>query len=398
MKTLRNAVLVLCVLVTVAGGWQALRKSHTLWDLKAYCGAIEAIQAGLDPYYIENVERFSGNTLIIAYPVATLLFISPACIAPRVTYPVLMTALLIVVWFMVRRLWPEDPVLLAVLLFTGFGAFHANLLTGNLGVMELAGFAMAMICVHRKRYFAAGIWLGLIVAAKLLPAAFAAVLVATVLREDGWRSARHLVAGSLLGFASLHGISLLISVRYEYSMVQVLLGNIPEPGKFTPMREWAANWTTPALPLVIKDVVKALEWPWLVAFAGYAILALGCGCLFFKMWHREFDRWTLFAYGVLFACILLPRFKPYTFVYALLPLYYLLHRQQIGAQAAVLAVAGAIPVLAYYNPLDSYVRATALKIPLSTTPMMALLAVLILLLWVERARWSSASAGATRRL
>ena len=96
---------------------------------------------------------------------------------------------------------------------------------------------------------------------------------------------------------------------------------------------------------------------------------------------------TLLCYGILLVCLLLPRFKPYSFTYAVVPLIYLLRRQGPGTQALGVLVGGILPLLAYRFPLDGLVVSAWLKVALSSIQYDFMLATFVLLVLADRTRW-----------
>lgn len=390
MRILRSMVLVACLAAGVIDVYATLREGRYGWDYEVYCGSVRAVQAGLDPYLPENTRHFLGNNWVMPYPVGALVLLSPACLKPRILYPVFYTLLLALAGFQLSRLWPEQPLLLAALLVGGLVAAPYNYMTGNTGIVELVVFVAALAASRAGRFRSAGTWLGIVAAVKLTPLALDAVFAAVAWRERGPRSCVRLVLGIALGFAIVHGLSLLIDPRYELSLFRALSGGFP--GQVSALDETRANWSNPALPLIIGDAVALLGGP---ALLGYALLGAGAvaaAALLLRLWRRESDALTLWSYAVLVVCLLLPRFKPYSFVYPLVPLFYLLHRKSPGQQALVMLVGSLLPLLLFLLPMDRDPE-RGLNFVVAVSQMLGLGAAFALLLWWDRVRWvGSASA------
>jgi hypothetical protein len=384
MRILRNTVLVACLAAGVIAVYVTLRGGRYGWDYEVYCGSIRAVQAGFDPYLPENSRRFLGNNWVMPYPAGALVLLSPACLKPRTLYPAFYTLLLALAGFQLWRLWPEQPLLLAALLVGGLVAAPFNYLTGNTGIVELVAFVAALAASSAGRLRSAGTWLGIVAAVKLFPLALGAVFAAVAWRERGPRSGVRLGLGIALGFAIVHGLTLLIDPRYELSLFRALSGGFP--GQTSALDEMRANWTNPALPLIIRDAVALLGGPALLAHALLGAGAVAAAALLLRLWRRESDALTLWSYGVLVVCLLLPRFKSYSFVYALVPLFYLLLRKSPGQQALVMLVGSLLPLLLFLLPVDRDPE-RGLSLLVAVSQMLSLGAVFALLLWWDRGRW-----------
>lgn len=394
MRVLRNVLLVVCLLSGVSAVYWTLRVGPYGWDYDVYCGSIMAVQAGQDPYLAENTRRFFGNNWVLPYPAGALVLLSPPCLKPRTLYPAFYTLLLGLAAFGVWRLWPEQPLLLAALWVGGLVAAPHNYLTGNTGILELVAFVAALAASMAGRQKSAGTWLGIIAAIKLTPLAFAAVFAAVAWRERGPRAAVQLGLGVALGFAIVHGLTVLIDPRYEVSMFRALSGALP--GQIGALDEMRASWTNPALPLILQDGVALLGGPAALAHALYGALLLAGVLLLLGLWRREPDALTVWSYGVLVVCLLLPRFKPYSFVYALVPLFYLLRRKSPGRQALAMLLGTLLPLLAFGAPLDRFFENDLMRLLAGVNQMLALCAAFALLLWWDRGRFLGGAPAASR--
>jgi hypothetical protein len=394
MEWARKLVAVLCLLTALASIFQILRSGRYGWDYDVYCGSIKAVQAGLDPYYAENSRKFVGNTLVLPYPLGALVFLGPACIQPRVLYPALCAVLLAGVALWAWRLGVGDPWMLAALLSGGFAAASWNFYTGNTGIIELLAVAAALHGLVYKRHGVAGLALGLVSAVKLTPLGFAVVFGAVMLRD---RTRRELVvfgAGLVAGFATIHVLSLLIGPAYEYSYVLQVTGLIPN--QHAAIRETSSDASNPTLLLLLKDILKSLRAPKAALALVYGLLLAAVAWQCCRIWRRDPDPLTVWAFGMLLACLLLPRLKPYSFTYALLPVAYLSMRLSPPKQMALLGVGCLVALWHLHNPFDALVSRHFLKGILRCSQLLTLLAVTGLLLWWHRARWDTAPAVESR--
>lgn len=394
MEWARKLLAVLCLLTALASIFQILRSGRYGWDYDVYCGSIKAVQAGLDPYYAENSRKFVGNTLVLPYPLGALVFLGPACIQPRALYPALYAVMLAGVALWAWRLGVGDPWMLAALLSGGFAAASWNFYTGNTGIIELLAVAVALHGLVYKRHGVAGLALGLVSAVKLTPLGFVVVFGAVMLRD---RTRRDLVvfgAGLVAGFATIHVLSLLIGPAYEYSYVLQVTGLIPD--QHAAIRETSAGASNPTLLLLLKDILKSLGAPKAALALVYGLLSAAVAWQCYRIWRRDPDPLTIWAFGMLLACLLLPRLKPYSFTYALLPVAYLSMRLSPPRQIALLGVGCLVALWHLHNPFDALVSRHFLKGILRCSQLLTLLAVTGLLLWWHRARWDTAPAVESR--
>jgi hypothetical protein len=129
------------------------------------------------------------------------------------------------------------------------------------------------------------------------------------------------------------------------------MGRVPD--QHTAINERASGFDNPTLVLFAKDATNALL-PTKMLSRTAAALAVGIwtlASLFLLVKaskrSRPGDEITLFYLTALVVLILLPRLKPYAFVYALVPLWYLLKDRPIKVKAAVLTASVLLPFVAF---------------------------------------------------
>jgi hypothetical protein len=292
------------------------------------------------------------------------------------------------------RLGVGDPWMLAALLSGGFAAASWNFYTGNTGIIEFLAVAAALHGLVYKRHGVAKLALGLVSAVKLTPLGFAVVFGAVMLRD---RTRRELVvfgAGLVAGFATIHVLSLLIGPAYEYSYVLQLTGLIPN--QHAAIRETSAGASNPTLLLLLKNILKSLGASKAALTLVYGLLLAAVAWQCYRIWRRDPEPLTIWAFGMLLACLLLPRLKPYSFTYALLPVAYFSMRLSPPKQMALLGVGCLVALWHLHNPFDALVARHFLKGILRCSQLLTLLAVTGLLLWWHRARWDTAPAVESR--
>jgi hypothetical protein len=192
----------------------------------------------------------------------------------------------------------------------------------------------------------------------------------------------------------VHGLTVLIDPSYEASMFRALSGGLP--GQFGALDEMQAGWTNQALPLILTDGVALLGGPAILGAALNVVALLTGAVLLRGLWRRAPDALTLWSYGVLVMCLWLPRFKPYSFVYALVPLFYLLRGKSPGQQALVMLLSTLLPLMVFQFLLGQPVESELLKFLVGVNQMLALCAVFALLLWWDRERWTPGAPAASR--
>ena len=142
-----------------------IRKSYyeTGWDFNVYIAAVDATENGIDPYIVENLQKYQvqASNLPFIYPPISILFFKTLIVFFkkihlsnfRINYYILWCLFLIGTFFVIRRGDKYfQPLLFITLLTTGFIVSFWNFLTGNIGLIELFLFSLTFYFVLKERY------------------------------------------------------------------------------------------------------------------------------------------------------------------------------------------------------------------------------------------------------
>ncbi len=315
------------------------------WDARLYCQAAELDRLGGNPYLAQD---FPGG-LPWLYPPALLNFFGVLCASPlnfAAAYPLiylLVIALSLPLWQPGRDL--PTALILAIGALAGLAW---ALWSGNLEVILLLPVSLAFFSIQRSRWEIAAVCLGLMASIKILPLAYLPLLWLAPLPR--LRKVRLLAIGL--------GTFLIIFYALTFSRPDLtpwyfrqLTGGLP--GQGNPAAEFGGI-NHPAFPFFFAAL---FGWPQGLPalFFGMAIGGAVAIALFWLTWrflapHFESRERAvfLFSFAFLLLSLVLPRFKPYTFVLLLPALFLLLRRQNPGWQVLILPAMVVYPATAFY--------------------------------------------------
>jgi hypothetical protein len=325
-------------------------------DAQIYCAATEAYDAGLSPYFVSNLRRFHPVSYSFAYPLHTLALFRPLCSGDVIFRFTAFYWACLGLAFLLSATSPAswtDRGLLAVLFLGGFAGAAWNFAIGNIGLVEGLGFAASYYCLIRHRLVAAALALGATASFKLLPVLFALSLAflerppelpGRAQIERRFRPVRLAVYAVLPLVISLV-ISYAMNPAFFHDFLLQLLGF--HPNQHAPIHEvWPES--NPVFLMTIKVFLSRLRMdsPTLVCImAGVMIFMIGW--LMTTLRRRGLDGVRLFSMGTLLLFLLMPRAKPYSFPYAVLPLFYLIREQAPSLQIPALLLSVWVPTLLF---------------------------------------------------
>jgi hypothetical protein len=314
------------------------------WNAQLYCQAAALDRAGENPYLAQN---FPGG-LPWLYPPALLNILAGLCASPlhfAASFPVIYLAITLLSLFA----WQpgKDWLLALALAVSALAGLAWSLWTGNLEIFLLLPVSLAFRDVRRARWQAAAFWLGIVAAIKIVPLVYLVLLLLAPL--SGRQRLRLLAvgAGSFLLAWSLLSLSrpdLLPSYLLQLS------GRLP--GQENPAAEFGSI-NHPAFPFLF---VTLFGWPndlsgWLFGLFVGGLLAIG---LFGLAWRcfaprlQATDRQVFFfSFGFLLLSLVMPHFKPYTFL-LLAPALFELLRPLSARWKSILLFVASFPLMAFY--------------------------------------------------
>jgi hypothetical protein len=341
-----------CVLAAF-GIWQcAVAAGGDAHDFHLYEAGVAAMRAGEDPYAAGVIERHGAAIdLSFVYPPLATLALAPLTdLGVAGAMAAYAACLLLACALLHRTFAPRGaPWLCGLLAFaaTGFALARWNFQTGNLGLAELLGFALAAVALHRGRFLAFAVLIGALALFKLLPICFGLLLLPAIRRQQvPWHAALWPAVVLLL----LLGISFAIEPSLTASWWDMLAGGVA--GKHTPLHEQTSGNNNPTFVLLLADLI-ALE-PGIGSGDAAALLlaAIGLGTLaraLLGVMRREDSRDVV---PLLTVALLLcwPRLKPYGYGYAFVAVVVWAGRATPRQALLLLALLGAVPAVMPWMP------------------------------------------------
>ncbi len=289
-------------------------------DISVYCAASYAWETGGNPYLSSDTHVYHAFT----YPPATLKVFSLLCAQSPWTFLLLYLSCLLAAFYIATRwLSLSLPACLVLLLF-GFDAARWNFLSGNIGLLHLFFFTLAFWSLAAKKMRWMALSLGMAGAIKLVPLAyplcwFGFCWLCEPRAHKSHRETLALIALSLLPAMALQVVSLLTFPSLYQTYQLSLFGEIP--GQHSPIHEMKSGRTHPSLFLFLLEASKLLGAPESSAvFLLISMTLLGAFGIY-RLRGREST--VQFAFLAIVVTLLLPRLKPYSFTFAILPCIFL---------------------------------------------------------------------------
>jgi len=279
------------------------------WDLKVVCTALDAAQAGQNPYLTPNIFPLP-YPLLHVYLFAPLCAIGPQPLAYEVVYALIALGSCIILWPLVpARSWDRTILLAAV--FLGFQGFYWLLTTGNVAIVELPLAALTVRLLAARRYGWAGASFGAMASLKILP--LFGVFAFLLLPEPRLVRARSITCAAA-AFLGIHLLNATLFSQWFPSYASEIVGRLPGGGGYE-AGDWDNQNTFDFVLAVMRNLGLAQPLP---DFA-LACLGLGLGgwvavaCARKRERHREMTPVAAVSLAVLVLWLFLFRQKSYAF-------------------------------------------------------------------------------------
>lgn len=335
------------------------------WDFKTYCAATKAYGDGKDPYYSKNIYDYIKEDISYIYPPLALLFFKPFCYtSPRLTYFIAWTLLLIASMIILSKAdiinrksdWINDWILLITIFCSGFLAVYWNYITGNIGIIELFLFSIAVYMIKKGRNIHASLALCVSSFLKLTPIFF--TLIFLLKKDKVVNIVKYLLAG-VVGLIILSAISLAIYPDISHSYYMSMTGKIE--GQHSPFTEGGGS-SNPSSKFFIAHLLNIIGADSNALNIGMRIVfaAIVFSLLIYLAYLYRNDFFKIFLVATLAILLVLPRLKPYSFTYALIPAYFLIKDLSYGKKYIFLSIISALPIILtlidkYAPSLPSYI-------------------------------------------
>lgn len=316
-------------------------------DSQIYYGAVKAWENGNNPYLLENIKQYSAGPFTFVYPPISIPFFKILHFGnPRVTYYLIWTiALVCTIAIIARADKKSDLFLLTVLLVTGFLATYWNYLTGNVGLIELLLFAMVFYGIIKEKYLISAVFLPLTAVLKIAPLLYATLFV--YLKSDRVKIIKILATIFTL-FVLISGLSYVLHPNISSTYYLSITGHFDQ--QHSPLYE-TGGVTNPSSLTLIRAFLERLLPNYMGLSILLYVLFIAVIIVMFYIFLSRGDRnfLEIFSIGVLAIMLILPRLKPFSFVFALLPLYFLTKNLDYKHKTLLILLASALPLVFYFS-------------------------------------------------
>lgn len=312
-------------------------------DINVYCSAVETYENGNNPYLIEKLRKYSNSNLSFIYPPLSLPFFKILCLIDSIAgYYIIWILLLLAIFCITKRADARlDPLLLITLLASGFLVTFWNMLTGNVGLIELTLFAVTYYFITKRKYRNAALFLALTSFFKVLPILFAPLFLFT---KEGYKEKFKTFFLITIFLAAANLLSFLL---FPNIMPTYLLSLVGKAGQqHSPIYE-SGGIKNPSLLFFTKELSERFfnsnTTISIIIYLLCTLLVLLLFCIYIKRERRRFLH--IFSFGVLAIMIILPRLKPYSFAFALLPTYFLIKNFNFKNKLLAILLTSLLPLL-----------------------------------------------------
>jgi len=299
-------------------------------------GGVDAFNQNKDPYILANIQDYVGDKLPYVYPPHMLIFFEIFYFFQNIDIYRLVLVLLLAtsVYFIAKSEDKPDYILYIVLLVTGFFSAYWNFLTGNFAIMSLFLIAVMFYLIKKDKFKESAFVNGLMTSITLYPMIFSGAFLTL---KRSYKEMLTLVGIVAITFGAIFVVSYLFNPLLAQSFTQSLIGNESQlkdtGGMSNPTPYLMFDYIAPN-NLLISGAISLI----------YIGLVLGALYLFTK---RNTDPFKIYTFGFLSMFMLLIRIKPYSFIMAVVPIYFLIKDYSYKLKIAVLLSISLFPFLMY---------------------------------------------------
>ena len=300
-------------------------------------GGVDAFNQNKDPYILANIQDYVGDKLPYVYPPHMLIFFEMFYSLQNIAIYRLFIVLLLIasVYFIAKSDYKPDHIFLyIILLITGFFSAYWNFLTGNFAIMSLFLIAVMFYLIKKDKFKESAFVNGLMTSITLYPMIFSGAFLTL---KRSYKEMLTLVGIVAITFGAIFVVSYLFNPLLAQSFTQSLIGNESQlkdtGGMSNPTPYLMFDYIAPN-NLLISGAISLI----------YIGLVLGALYLFTK---RNTDPFKIYTFGFLSMFMLLIRIKPYSFIMAVVPIYFLIKDYSYKLKIAVLLSISLFPFLMY---------------------------------------------------
>jgi hypothetical protein len=339
----KNILILLCLILIILIIFRVFINFNDFGlDNNVFCGAVSSFSNGDDPYYVSNLEKYSGNVFPFVYFPLTLIFFIPLCLFKTVLIYLMCWVILLLFIFLIAKKIDRfqgngDTLFLITILITGFATMYENLLSGNVGLVEGFLFSIVLLALVKGRYYLSSIILGMIASLKIFPLLFGGLFLfgKRILKKKVWT-----IILFVVGFLAIHLISAMLFPEFTGSYIKTITGTME--GQFRLQEE--TGGCNPSSYVFLKEAVFSFTQNNILFYLIYASFCLLIAIFFvYRLKNHKDLFFNHFCLGILGIMLIWTRLKPYSFVWALLPIYFLTKNSSIIKKILVIMVISMAP-------------------------------------------------------
>jgi len=299
-------------------------------------GGVDAFNQNKDPYILANIQDYVGDKLPYVYPPHMLIFFEIFYFFQNIEIYRLFIVLLLAtsVYFIAKSEDKPDYILYIVLLVTGFFSAYWNFLTGNFAIMSLFLISVMFYLIKKDKFKESAFVNGLMTSITLYPMIFSGAFLTL---KRSYKEILTLIGIAGITFGAIFVVSYIFNPLLAQSFTQSLIGNESQikdtGGMSNPTPYLMFDYIAPN-NILISGAISLI----------YIGLVLGALYLFTK---RNTDPFKIYTFGFLSMFMLLIRIKPYSFIMAVVPVYFLIKDYSYKLKIAVLLSISLFPFLMY---------------------------------------------------
>lgn len=318
------------------------RSGGRLWDFRVYYSAALCYREGLTPYEINNLFKVHTNVapLPFLYPPLTIFYFIPisylgvqAALYTYLSLKLLAVVALFRVWF---KLLPTNQYWVAFL-WLGLFAFNAALLkdieTGNISVFEQLGIWWAVYFWLQEKPWKFALLILIVASFKLMPAIFLGFLFFSR-SKNKWKV--------FFTSCGIFGLYLLSNWLIEPELTEIYLSKTAE----TVIRETGivnASSLEFFYAIFKRLIPNGFKTPAVITYLLFVVVVGVCSIRRLAQRTHETNYESRLEMAMLLCLsilLVLPRFKDYSYILAILPTFYLItrYRHKVGIGLIVIVV------------------------------------------------------------
>lgn len=347
-------------LISIIGTSRKLEKDHG-WDRDIYCAATYIIEQKSNPYDTSQPGPLTGHAFSFTYPTGSYPILKLICTHSDLVslnddwsdFYIYFYVLVTLVGFLLLVSSKENYAYALTFFLTAFCTLSTNIITGNIGIVELFFTALSLFLFKKAKYFLAGFCIGYMASFKILPLIylFPACFIFLLSNNQNDFKNRNFLYGIVGGLGAMISLSILISPDHYQYFLSTLIGT---SGQHAPIKEVRPYEETPALILLLRQFFYNHYYPLSTVGFIYGVLLLGT-CIFLYFYSKKEKNFISFlALSALALGPLFPRAKPYGFGQWIPYIYILSQNWKLEFKLVILIIACLIPTIHYFYPFHQF--------------------------------------------